>query len=48
MENITKESFEATINSLLSANPRNSSKGNDMKDWFLQSFSLDATVSHVK
>lgn len=48
MVNITKESFEATINSLLSANPRNSSKGNDMKDWFLQSFSLDATVSHVK
>ena len=48
MENITKESFEATITSLLNANPRNSAKGNDMKDWFKQSFSLDATVSHVK
>jgi hypothetical protein len=48
MESITKESFETTINSLLSANPRNSSKGNGMKDWFMQSFSLDATVSHIK
>ena len=48
MVTITKESFEATIASLLNANPRNSAKGNDMKDWFQNSFSLDATVSHVK
>lgn len=45
---ITKESFEATITSLLKANPRNSAKGNDMKDWFRKSFSIEATVSHVK
>lgn len=48
MSNITRESFEATIASLLNANPRNSAKGNAMKDWFMNSFSLMATVSHVK
>ena len=48
MANITKESFEATIDSLLNANPRNSAKGNDMKVWFMESFSLNATVSNVK
>ena len=48
MANITKDSFEATITSLLNANPRNSSKGNDMKEWFQQSFSINATVSNVK
>ena len=48
MSNITRESFEATIASLLNANPRNSAKGNAMKDWFMNSFSLTATVSHVK
>ena len=48
MSNITRESFEATIASLLNANPRNSAKGNAMKDWFMNSFALTATVSHVK
>ena len=48
MADITRESFEATIDSLLNANPRNSAKGNDMKVWFMESFSLNATVSNVK
>ena len=48
MVNISKESFEATIDALLKAHPRNSAKGNDMKEWFKESFSLNATVSNVK
>ena len=48
MAEITKESFEATIKSLLSANSRNSSKGKIMKEWFQESFSIKAAVSNVK
>jgi hypothetical protein len=48
MNNITKESFETTITALLKANPNNSNKGKEMKEWFMQSFSVKATVSNVK
>lgn len=48
MANITIQSFENTINSLLDADPRNSSKGAMMKQWFKESFGINATVSHVK
>jgi hypothetical protein len=48
MNNTTKESFEATISALLKANPNNSNKGKEMKEWFKQSFSVKATVSNVK
>ena len=48
MNNISKESFETTITALLRANPNNSNKGKEMKEWFNQSFSVKATVSNVK
>lgn len=48
MIDITKKSFEDAIDALLQADPRNSSKGKVLKEWFSQSFNLNATVSHIK
>lgn len=45
---ITKESFEAAIDALLNAHSQNSNKGKQLKEWFDTSFSISATVSHVK
>lgn len=48
MANITKTSFEDAVNALLHADPRNSSKGKMLKEWFANSFNINATVSHIK
>lgn len=48
MANITKTSFEDAVNALLHADPRNSSKGKILKEWFANSFNINATVSHIK
>ncbi len=41
-------SFENAVDALLNADPRNSSKGKDIKEWFKIAFDISATVSHVK
>ena len=46
-EIVTKESFEETITSLLTASAKNSSKGNAMKEWFKSSFNLNARVARI-
>lgn len=48
MTDITKQSFENAIDALLQADPRNSSKGKVLKEWFSTSFNINATVSHIK
>lgn len=48
MIDITKKSFEDAIDALLQADPRNSSKGKVLKEWFSKSFNFNATVSHIK
>ena len=48
MAEITKTSFEDAIDALLQADPRNSSKGKILKEWFTNSFNINATVSHIK
>lgn len=48
MAEITKTSFEDAIDALLQADPRNSSKGKILKEWFANSFNINATVSHIK
>lgn len=48
MADITKQSFENAIDALLQADPRNSSKGKVLKEWFYKSFNINATVSHIK
>ena len=48
MADITKTSFEDAIDALLQADPRNSSKGKMLKEWFTNSFKIKATVSHIK
>ena len=48
MAEITKTSFEDAIDALLQADPRNSSKGKMLKEWFTNSFNINATVSHIK
>lgn len=48
MAEITKTSFENAIDALLQADPRNSSKGKILKEWFTNSFNINATVSHIK
>lgn len=40
-------SFEMAVDSLLSADPRNSSKGKKIKEWALQNFNMSCSVSHV-
>lgn len=39
--------FEAAVDSLLSAAPRNSSKGRKIKEWAKTNFNMDCSVSHV-
>lgn len=48
MIDTTKKSFEDAIDALLQADPRNSSKGKVLKEWFSKSFNFNATVSHIK
>lgn len=48
MENITLESFNATLNALLNANPHAKSKGDDFKNWCAQNFDKSARISHIR
>lgn len=48
MANITKESFEVTLKSLIEANAHARSKGNDFKDWCKENFDCDARISYIK
>lgn len=48
INNITKKSFEESIDALLNAHSQNSNKGKLLKEWFENSFATSATVSHVK
>jgi len=41
------ETFESAVDSLLSAAPRNSSKGKEIKKWAKTNFNLDCRVSHI-
>lgn len=47
MSELTKESFEETIKKLLTASPKNSSKGDPMKEWFAESFNIKARVARI-
>lgn len=46
MDNIFN-AFESAVDSLLSADPRNSSKGKKIKEWAQSNFGLNCSVSHV-
>lgn len=47
MSDISKSAFEQTIVQLLTASPKNSSKGDPMKDWFSKSFNVYARVARI-
>lgn len=48
MVNITKESFEVTLKSLIEANAHAKSKGDDFKNWCKENFDCDARISYIK
>lgn len=48
MENITLESFNATLDALLKSNPHAKSKGDDFKNWCAQNFDKCARISHIR
>lgn len=48
MENITLESFNATLDALLKSNPHAKSKGDDFKNWCAQNFDKRARISHIR
>lgn len=47
MSELTKDAFEETIKKLLTASPKNSSKGDPMKEWFFDSFNVKARVARI-
>lgn len=48
MKNVTLESFNATLDALLNANPHAKSKGDDFKNWCAQNFDKGARISHIR
>lgn len=48
MNNISQESFSATLDALLQANPHARNKGDVFKDWIEDNFKTEARISHIK
>lgn len=47
MDNTILNQFETAVDTLINANPRNSSKGKGIKQWAEDNFHLSCSVSHV-
>ena len=47
MDNAILNQFETAVDALINANPRNSSKGKDIKQWAEDNFHVSCSVSHV-
>ncbi len=47
MDNTILNQFESAVDALINANPRNSSKGKDIKQWAEYNFHVSCSVSHV-
>ena len=43
----TQQAFEETVTKLLTASPKNSSKGDPMKEWFKSVFKVNASVARI-
>ena len=48
MKEITRESFEETLNELIVANAHARNKGNKFKQWCKENFGCDARISYIK
>lgn len=48
MEEITIQSFELKLDSLLDSNPHARNKGDEFKDWCKDNFDKDARISHIR